>query len=42
VTVLPEAETEKTQQTPNPAAQFPCADPPLEEHSADVKQVPLL
>jgi len=28
-------------QTPNPAAQFPWAEPPRAEHSFDVKQVPL-
>ncbi len=30
-----------TQQIPNPAAQVPVATPPLLEHSAEVKQVPL-
>ena len=28
------------QQTPNPAAQLPSAEPPALEHSLDVKQVP--
>ena len=32
----------KTQQTPNPAAQFPKARPPLFEHSVEVKHVPFL
>ena len=27
------------QQTPKPAAQFPCAEPLLEEHSEEVRQV---
>ena len=31
----------KVQQTPNPAAQFPSAFPPLFAHSVVVKQVPL-
>ena len=31
----------QTQQTPNPEAQEPDATPPLMEHSADVKHVPL-
>ena len=30
-----------TQQTPNPEAHVPVAVPPLAEHSADVKHVPL-
>ena len=30
----------KTQQTPNPAAQFPEAVPPLSLHSVEVKHVP--
>ena len=30
------------QQTPNPAAQFPSIEPPLLEHSLDVKQVPYI
>ena len=33
------AETENMQQTPNPAAQFPWAEPLLAEHSEDVRQV---
>lgn len=31
----------QTQQTPNPFAHGPLATPPLSEHSADVRQVPL-
>ena len=30
------------QQTPNPAAQFPFAEPPLLEHSDEVKHVPYI
>ena len=33
------AETENMQQTPNPAAQLPWAEPLLAEHSEDVRQV---
>ena len=36
----PVEDTEKTQQTPKPAAQVPAADPPRLLHSTDVKQVP--
>ena len=36
----PQVEVETTQQTPNPAAQVPLADPPLLAHSEEVKQVP--
>ena len=38
--VSPDVDDVKTQQTPNPAAQEPDDDPPLELHSLDVKQVP--
>ena len=30
------------QQTPNPAAQFPSIEPPLLEHSDEVKHVPYI
>ena len=36
----PQVEVETTQQTPNPAAQVPLAEPPLLAHSEEVKQVP--
>ena len=39
VTVDPLAVTEKTQQTPKPAAQLPRTEPPLLEHSELVRQV---
>ena len=39
VMVEPVLVTVKTQQTPNPAAQFPVAVPPLLLHSDEVKQV---
>ena len=38
----PQVELEMTQQTPNPAAQWPSALPPAEVHSEEVKQVPLI
>ena len=41
-TVDPQVDTEKVQQTPKPAAQFPSAVPLLPEHSDDVKHVPLI
>lgn len=36
----PHVETSTTQQTPNPAAQFPVEVPPFEEHSELARQVP--
>ena len=39
----PQEEVETTQQTPNPAAQVPLAEPPLlSPHSEEVKQVPVV
>jgi len=39
-TVEPQVEAVIRQQTPNPAAQFPSPDPPLDVHSVLVTQVP--
>ena len=41
-TVDPQVLAKKTQQTPNPAAQFPSEVPDFELHSEDVKQVPYI
>ena len=41
VTVDPQVEVTKVQQTPKPDAQFPSAVPDLLLHSEDEKQVPL-
>ena len=35
-------EVDTTQHTPNPAAQFPAADPPAVVHSEAVRQVPIV
>ena len=40
--VEPQVEEVITQHTPNPAAQDPLAEPDLEEHSEEVKQVPVV
>ena len=37
-----QVEVDTTQQTPNPAAQEPLADPLLLVHSEEVKQVPIV
>ena len=39
--LVPPQESENTQQTPNDEAQAPDAEPPLDVHSEEVKQVPL-